>query len=149
MLVAYTLVSAAPESPLLTYDAALAFDFLGVVGGVAGPVAENVEALVHELGLIGWNLELVHGLVERRVRVEIGSEPHADALQVVHEVVLREPLGAIERHVLVEVREPALVVILEHRAGVDGEPQERAVLRLVMRQDEVGQPVGELAGLDV
>ena len=48
-----------------------------------------------------------------------------------------------------EVREPALVVVLEDRAGVDGEPERRALLRLLVRQDVVGEAVRQLAGRSV
>ena len=86
-------------------------------------------------------VQLVDGLVERRVRVDVGAELHADLLDVVDDVLLREPLRAVERHVLDEVREPALVVVLEHRAGVDREPQRRALLGLVVLHHVVGEPV--------
>ena len=43
-------------------------------------------------------------------------------------------LGAVERHVLDEVRQPALVVVFENRAGVDDQPQLGALLRLLVRR---------------
>ena len=99
--------------------------------------------LVDELRLVGRDLQRVDRLVERRVRVEIGAEPHADLLEEVDERLLREALRAVERHVLDEVREAALVVVLEHRARVHREPDLRALLRLLVRQHVVGEPVRE------
>ena len=58
-------------------------------------------------------------------------------------------LGAVERHVLDEMRQPALVVVLEHRAGVDDEPQLGAASRLPVRPHEVLQAVREPAFADL
>ena len=55
---------------------------------------------------------------------------------------------AVERHVLDEVREPALVVVLEHRAGVDHEPELGAALRLLVGADVVAQAVRQRADRD-
>ena len=94
------------------------------------------------------NLELVDRLVEARRRVDVGPEPHSDGLEVAHELVLREPLGAVERHVLEEVRETALVIVLEHRSGVDDEPQLRAFLRLRVTPDVITNAVRQRADDD-
>jgi hypothetical protein len=69
------------------------------------------------------NRQHVDRLVEARVRVEVRAELHAHALEIVDQVVLGEVLGAVERHVLDEVREAELGRVLEHRAGVHHEPQ--------------------------
>ena len=57
------------------------------------------------------------------------------------DVLLREVQRAVEAHVLDEMRQPALVVVFEHRAGVDDEPQFGAALRLRVRADVVAQAV--------
>jgi hypothetical protein len=140
---------AAAEPPLLEHYAALLRDLVRVERDVGRPVAQDVEALVHVVGLVARNLELIDGLVPRRVRVEIGAEPHADALEIAHELVLLEPLRAVERHVLVEVSEPALIVVLLHRAGVDSEPEQCAFLGLLVLQDVIGQAVRQHALLEL
>ena len=52
---------------------------------------------------------------------------------------------AVERHVLDEVREPALVFILEHRAGVDGQPELGTGLGQPVLADVVAEAVRERA----
>jgi hypothetical protein len=47
------------------------------------------------------------------VRVHVRPEAHPDGLQVIDELVLRKRSRAVERHVLQEVRQPALVVVLQ------------------------------------
>ena len=94
------------------------------------PVLEDRERLVDDARRVGRDRQDVDGLVEARVGVEVRAEPHADRLQVLDEIVLGEVRRAVERHVLDEVREPELVVGLEHRAGVHDEPQLGALLGL-------------------
>ena len=61
----------------------------------------------------------------------------------------REVLRAFELHVLDEVREPQLVVVFEHRAGLDDQPQLGAVRRLRVRAHVVAQPVRQRADDDL
>ncbi len=75
------------------------------------------------------------------------SAPKSDAalLQKVDELLLRESLGPVESHVLDEVRETSLVVVFEHGAGIHTQPDLRALFRLLVRENVIGQPVVELA----
>ena len=93
-------------------------------------------------------LELVDGLVERRVRVHVGAAPHPDPLEVVHDRLLRESPRAIERHVLDEVREPPLRVGLENRAGIHRQAQLGPLLRPPVSPNQVAEPVGKLPADD-
>ena len=97
------------------------------------------------LGLVGRHLEHVDGLVEAGVGVDVGAEAHAERLDERHELLLGKVLGAVEGHVLDEVREPALVVVFENRAGVDDEPELGALLRLLVGADVVVQAVRRAA----
>ena len=58
---------------------------------------------------------------------------------------MREVRGAVERHVLEEVREALLILVLEHGAGVHCEPQLDAMGRRVVGAQIVTQPVGQRA----
>ena len=78
--------------------------------------------------VVGGNLQLVDGLVEARVGVDVRAEAHAGRLQEGDDVLLREVPRAVEAHVLDEVREPALVVVFENRSGIDDEPELGATL---------------------
>ena len=55
----------------------------------------------------------------------------------------------LKRHVFDEMRQPALVVVLEHRAGVDHQPQLGAASRLPVRPHEVLQAVRQPADADL
>ena len=76
------------------------------------------------------------------------AEAHPQALDEVDQRLLLEAPRPVERHVLDEVREPPLVVVLQHRAGVDHQPQLGAVLRVAIGADIPRQPVLQLPGPD-
>ncbi len=150
LLVEHARARAAAEAPLLDDDAALLVDLGRIERDVAAPSPRGSRTLcATHVRLVGRHLQHVDRLVEARVRVDVRAEPHADRLHEVDDVLLREVLRAVERHVLDEVREPALVVVLEHRAGVDDEPQLRALLGPFVRADVVAQAVRELARRDL
>ena len=113
LLVAHARLGAAAESPLLDHDAALLVDLLVLEGDAVGPVLEDLEGRVDDLRVVGRDLEHVDRLVEARVGVDVRAEAHADALEVVDQLLLLEVLGAVEGHVLDEVGQPALVVVLQ------------------------------------
>jgi hypothetical protein len=109
------------------------------------PVLEDVEGAGDERGAVGGDLQLVDGLVEAGVGVEVGAESHADALEVIDDLLLLEVLRAVERHVLDEVGEPLLVVVLEHRAGVHRQAQLGPLLGAPVGADVVAEPVRQSA----
>ena len=55
------------------------------------------------------------------------AEARADRFEERHQLARLEVLGAVEGHVLEEVREAALIGILLDRAGVDGQPHRHAL----------------------
>ena len=57
--------------------------------------------------------------------------------------VLREILRAVERHVLDEVGQSALVIIFENGSGFHYEPKLSALLGFLVRENVIAQPVGE------
>jgi hypothetical protein len=74
------------------------------------------------------------------------AEPRAKRLEVAHQLARLEPRGAVERHVLEHVREPALVLGFVHRAGLHGQAQQHLVGGARIPADEELQPVGQHAG---
>ena len=56
---------------------------------------------------------------------------------------------AFELHVLDEVRQPLLVVVFQHRAGLDDQPQLGPPGRLRVGAHVVAQPVRQRAGRDL
>ena len=57
-------------------------------------------------------------------------------------LVLREPAGAIERHVLDEVRGAQLVVVFQNRPGVHNQPQLGAPCGRALRRMKYESPFG-------
>jgi len=57
------------------------------------------------------------------VRVHVRPKAHAERLHEAGDRLLREVERAVEAHMLDEVRQPALIVVFEHGAGVDDEPE--------------------------
>jgi hypothetical protein len=110
--------------------------------------AEGRERGLDVLLAICGDGQHIDSLVGVRVRVQAGAELHADRLQVGYELLLLEMGRAVERQVLDHVGQAALVVVLEHGAGLDHEPQLDAVLRLAVALDVIGQAVRQLADLD-
>ena len=135
-----------PSAPLLDHDTALLVDLLRVEDDATGPVHQDLEGRREHLGVVHRDLQHVHRFVEAGVGVDVGSKPHPDRLEVVHQLQLLEVLGAVEGHVLDEVGKPELVVVLEDRAGVDDQAQLGAVFWLVVFVDEVGEAVRQGAG---
>jgi hypothetical protein len=134
------------RAPLPLHHPALGDDFGGVqLDRARGPVLEHRQALVQERGLVGRNGEHVHGLVEARVRVEVGPEAHPGGFHEVDQRLMREVRRAVEGHVLEEVRHSALVVVLLHRTGVHDQSQLGAPLRARVVAHVVAQPVRERA----
>ena len=149
LLVEEPLLRATIPAPLLDHDAALLVELLGVERHVAGPVVQDVEALRDERLVVGRHRQLVGRGVELRGRVEIRAEAHADRLEVVHDRGLGEPLRAVEAHVLDEVREAALVVVLLDGARVDREPEVRALLGLGVLHHVVREAVRQHTAADL
>ena len=147
-LVENPLEGAAAEPPFFDHHTFFLLDLLGVEADAVGPVFEDQKTLVEQGGIVGRHGEHVDGFIKRRVGVEVGAKTHADALQVVDQLVFGQVAGAVEGHVFEEVGEAPLVFVFEHGPGVDGEAQLGAFFRFGVLPDEVGEPVAELALAD-
>jgi hypothetical protein len=135
--------SAAAQPPFLHDDAAFLLDFRRVERHGVRPVLKDEHRLVEHVRTVGRNRQHVLRVVEARLRVDVRTELHADRLQEGDDGHLRIVRRAVEGHVLDEVREPALVLVFEHRSGGDDEPQLRALLGFRVGADVIPQPVGE------
>ncbi len=65
---------------------------------------------------------MIDRFVETGVGVQIGPEPNPRRLQEVNQFIFGEILGAVELHVLHEVRQPLLVVVFQHRPRPNDQP---------------------------
>ena len=148
LLVLYPRSGPPPSAPFLDHDPALLVHLLRIEDDALGPVFEDLERRRERLRVVHRHLEHVDRLVEARVCVDVGAELHPDRLEIVDERLLLEVLRSVERHVLDEVCEPELVLVLEDGARVHDEAQFRPVLRLIVLVHEVAQAVVQHPGDD-
>ena len=121
LLVADALVGTLAQPPLLKHHAAFALHLVRVQGNRVRPFAEDVEALRDYVG-VGGELQEVHGLIEAGIGVEVRPECGAYRLQVIDDLVARERGGAVEGHMLQEVRQAALGLLLQHGSCAYAQP---------------------------
>ncbi len=76
------------------------------------PILQDLEGAIQDRRAVGGHLKLIDGLIEAGVGVEIGAEPHADGLDVIHQLLLGEMASAVERHMLHEMGQTPLVSCL-------------------------------------
>ena len=137
---------AGPESPLLVDDAALLLNLLGLQQQTVGPVVEDEQTGVDDALARGGHVrDVIDRLVDGGVGVQVAAELHADGLAPLHDVVALEVLGAVEAHVLQEVGQTALLVVLLYGAHALCEVDLGPLLRPGIVTDVVGQSVVEPA----
>ena len=141
----HTALCGSTETPLLVDDAALFVDLALLQGEAAGPVAEDEQTGV-ECGdrVCRHVVNVVHCLVDGGVGIEVTTELDALRAAPLDEVIAFEMVGTIESHVLKEVSETALVLVLFKGAHFLGDVEVGTMLRPVVVADDVSQSVGKL-----
>ena len=134
---------ALPQPPLFDHHAAFLVDLDRVERHAAGKVGERQQSLVDQALLVGRHLQHVDGLVKRGVGVDVRAEARAGGLEERDQLAGLEVLRAVERHVLEQVREPALVVVFEQRPGLHRQPHQHALFRAGVLAHVVAQAVGQ------
>ena len=148
-LLAETVAVADATAPLLVDDAALALNLLLVEEDVAGPAVEDLDTHLHHLGVVGGHVDIVDGLVERSVGVDVAAELHTVLLQFLDHGVVGVAFDAVEGHVLTEVGQTLLVVALHDGTGVTDQTELNHVLRFLVVADVVGEAVVQLTIADL
>ncbi len=87
------------------------------------PVFHDQERPIDDVEVVGRDLQLVDRFVEAGMRVHVRAEAHPEALDEGGDVLTGKVRRAVEGHVLDEVRQPALVIVFEHRTGVHHQAQ--------------------------
>ena len=146
---AQTLLGAQTAAPLLEDDAALVLNLVVVEEELAGPAVEDFETHLDEVGIVGGELDVVDSLVERSPGVDAAAELDTVLLQGADHLVALVVLGTVESHVLAEVSQTLLVVVLQHRACIGHQAELYAVLRLLVGADVIGHAVGQLADFNL
>ncbi len=133
-------------TPLLVDHTALLVDLLGIESEVVGPVMENEQTgVLNALAGDGNIRDIVDSLVNTGIGVEIGSETHTDCGQPVAELIAGEVGGAVEAHVLQEVGQTTLMILLESRSDILCDVEVGLSLGILIVTDVIGETVGEFA----
>ena len=148
LLVAHARTGTETQPPFLDHNAALFVDLLAIESDVVCPVLQNLKGCVDDFLAIGRDDEEIVGVVKAGRSVHVGTEPHPERLEDRHEFLLGKMLGAVERHVLHEVRQAELVLVLLHRTHAHNEPQLGAFGGIRVLADPEAQAVIELADAD-
>jgi hypothetical protein len=148
-LVGGPFVGAEIAPPLGEHDRTLALDRGGVEEGAAGPVFEDGQRRVEYLRTIGRHAQRVLRVVEAGHRVRVRAEAQADRRQEVVDALSGKMARPLELHVLDEVGEAALIVVFEHRSGLDDQPQFGLARGPGIGPDIEAQPVGQAADQDL
>src|SRR5712691_1180753 len=147
--IAQARLGAQTEPPFFEDDAALLLDLGGVKRNVVSPVFHDQQRPINDGAAVGRDLELIDRLVEARTGIHMRAEPHPERLDERGDVLPGKMPRTIEAHMLDEMRQAPLVIVLEHRAGVDHESQFGATTGLRVRPNEVLQAVGKPADPDL
>ena len=131
------------QAPLLEHDAALELHLVGVEADRVRPVAENLEGRLEDLGVVGRDLQEVQRVVVAGLGVEIGAKAAADRLEVVDDLLLGEARRPVEGHVLDEVGQPALLVLLKDGTRLHDQGQLPPAGRFLVLPDVVDEAVAE------
>ncbi len=124
---------------LLEHDLSFALDLLGIEARVADRIRQDVESLTPGAG---GKRRVVDGLVEGGVGVDVTAEP----LDVAGHVADAAPFGALEEHVLVEVRQAlfAFPLVRGSHAGPDLQLDDGGAMTLSQQQRQsIRQPFEE------
>ena len=142
--------STVARAQLLHDDAALGVDLLGPERDEVRPVVQDQHGRVDDSLARGRDVRnVVNRLVPARAGVEVVAEFHADGLQVLDELFSGKVLRAVEGHVLEEVGQTLLVVLLLDGAHVVQDVEVGLPLGLFVVPDVVGQSVVEPARADL
>ena len=147
-LVLRPLAGAEVHPPFREDDAALAVDAALLERGALRPVLEDKQRAIEHAGHVGRHAQRVLRVVVARGRVRVGADAQAERRQEVDDALPRKVPRAFELHVFDKVRQPLLVVVFQHGAGLDDEPQFGAAGGFPVRAHVVAQAVRQCADDD-
>ena len=123
-------------------DTTLLLNLLLFQEQTVGPVPQNHEAGVdNRLARRGYITYIIDRLVDRSVGVQVVTKLHTDGLAPAQQFVALEVLRAVEGHVLEEVSQTALRVVLLNRAHLLGNVELGALFGPVVVTNVISQSV--------
>ena len=146
----HTLRGAAAQTPFLVDDATLLLYLFLLERQSVGPVVEDEQTRVHDAFTgCGHVRDVVNRLVNGGVGIQVLAEFNTHALTPAHQFVALEVLGAVEGHVLQEVSQSALGVILLDGAHLLRNVELGTLLGPVVVANVVRQSIVQLADAHV
>ena len=139
---AHTVHRPLAQAPFLKDYAAFVVDLLVFKSQVEGPVFHDAHTLLKFVGRDGQH---VHRFVERSIGIQVIAETDTHRLDLFDHGVAGVVLRPVEGHVLHEVSQTLLVVVLQYAAGIDCQTQFDFVFRQLVLPDVVRKSVFELA----
>ena len=104
---------------------------------------EYHEAGIHQSHVCSRNgADVIYSLVLCSVGIDVASERNTVTLQCLDDSFVREVLGSLECHVLQEVGETVLVIVLQNCTDVLDDVETGPVFRFLIMSYIIGQPVG-------
>ena len=92
-------------------------------------------------------INIINSLVERGIGIQILTELHTDTLQILLQPVAGEMRSTIEAHMLQEMSQTTLVLLLLNRTHLLGNVEVAAFLRPLIVADVIGEAIGQNANL--
>ena len=112
----HTHLGTGAQAPLLVNHATLFFNLLLLQQQTVGPVEENQQTRVHDTLTRGGDIaDVIHRLVDAGIGIQVGTELHAHALTPAQQLVTLEMFRTVKGHMLQEVGQTTLVVVLLNR----------------------------------
>ena len=137
-----TSVGVGPCSPFLTDDPSFFVDFIGFHGDESRPVVEDEQGRVHDAIPVGWHRgQVVYGLVEGGVGVDVGAEFHSDGFKVVDQGFARKMGRSVESDMFKEVSQTVLAIFFQDGTHILHDIEVCSFRHHVVVTDIVGQTV--------
>ena len=137
-----TPLRAVARTQLLLDNATLRVDLLGVERNEVRPVVQNHQRRIHNaLACYGHIGHIVLRVVPRSTCIEVGTELNADLLQILDQRLAGVVLRTVEGHVLKEVSQTLLVVILLDGTHIVQDVELGHTLGFLVVTDVVGKSV--------
>ena len=137
------------HAPLLVDDATLLLNLLWLQQQSVSPVVQNEQAAIdNSLTGSGHVRDVIYRTVNAGISIQVTTELDSDGLTPFDDVVAFEVLGAVEAHVLQEVCQTALVVVLLNSADTLGNIELSTLLGPGVVTNVVCQTVVQLTNTD-
>ena len=134
------------QAPFFVNHAAFLVDFLIFQEQAIRPVFDDEQARVESALACGRHIvDIIHGLVDRSVGIEVATKFHTEGAGVVDQAIAGVIFGTIESHVFKEVSQTTLTFFFLNRAHALSDVEIHMVLGIIVVTNIVSESVSEFA----